>query len=209
MPSDFRIEISGAAEDLRETTSSFMLAILIAIALVYMVMASQFESLLDPFIILFTIPLALIGVAVMLFLTKTTLNMTSLIGLVVLVGIVVNNGIVLIDYINRLIREKKHHVTDAILEGSQTRLRPILMTALTTILSMIPLALELGSGAELWGPMARAIIGGLFASTFLTLYFIPIIFDAFQHRRMEKKLVESCEDVFDSADVNIETVAVK
>ena len=171
-----------------------MLAILIAIALVYMVMASQFESLLYPFIILFTIPLALIGVAIMLFLTGTTLNMTSLIGLVVLVGIVVNNGIVLIDYINRLIREKKHHVTDAILEGSQTRLRPILMTALTTILSMIPLALELGAGAELWGPMARAIIGGLLASTFLTLYFIPIIFDAFQHRRMEKKLQESCGD---------------
>ena len=203
MPSDFRIEISGAAEDLRETTSSFMLAILIAIALVYMVMASQFESLLDPFIILFTIPLALIGVAIMLFLTGTTLNMTSLIGLVVLVGIVVNNGIVLIDYINRLIREKKHHVTDAILEGSQTRLRPILMTALTTILSMIPLALELGAGAELWGPMARAIIGGLLASTFLTLYFIPIIFDAFQHRRMEKKLQESCGDGV------IETVEVK
>jgi HAE1 family hydrophobic/amphiphilic exporter-1 len=194
MPSDFRIEISGAAEDLRETTSSFLLAILVAIALVYMVMASQFESLLDPFIILFTIPLALIGVAIMLFLTGTTLNMTSLIGLVVLVGIVVNNGIVLIDYINRLVREGKLHVTEAILKGSETRLRPILMTALTTILSMIPLALELGAGSELWGPMARAIIGGLFASTFLTLYFIPIVFDAFQHRRMEKKLKESCGD---------------
>ncbi len=194
MPADFRIEISGTAEDLRETSSSFLLAILVAILLVYMVMASQFESLLDPFIILFTIPLALIGVAVMLFLTKTTLNMTSLIGLVVLVGIVVNNGIVLIDYINRLIREGKKHVTDAILEGSQTRLRPILMTALTTILSMIPLALELGSGAELWGPMARAIIGGLFASTFLTLYFIPIVFDLFQHKRMEHKFVESCSE---------------
>jgi len=107
----------------------------------------------------------------------------------------VNNGIVLIDYINRLIRHDKMHVTDAILKGSKTRLRPILMTALTTILSMIPLALELGSGAELWGPMARAIIGGLFASTFLTLYFIPIVFDAFQHRRMEKKLAASCSDL--------------
>jgi len=101
MPDDFRIDISGSAEDMQETAKSFMLAILVAILLVYMVMASQFESLLDPFIILFTIPLALIGVALALFLTNTTLNMTSLIGVVVLVGIVVNNGIVLVDYINR------------------------------------------------------------------------------------------------------------
>ena len=194
MPSDFRTQITGSAEDMQETASSFMLAILIAILLVYMVMASQFESLLDPFIILFTIPLALIGVGIMLFATGTTLNMTSMIGLVVLVGIVVNNGIVLIDYINRLIREGKHHVTDAILIGSETRLRPILMTALTTILSMIPLALELGAGAELWGPMARAIIGGLVASTFLTLYFVPILFDKFQHNRMERRLKDSCGD---------------
>jgi hydrophobic/amphiphilic exporter-1 (mainly G- bacteria), HAE1 family len=201
MPDDFRIAITGSAEDMKETATSFMLAILVAILLVYMVMASQFESLLDPFIILFTIPLALIGVAIMLFLTKTTLNMTSMIGLVVLVGIVVNNGIVLIDYINRLIREGKQHVTQAILMGSQTRLRPILMTALTTILSMIPLAMELGSGSELWGPMARAIIGGLFASTFLTLYFVPIVFDIFQHKRMEKKLDDSCADVVEEVTV--------
>ncbi len=194
MPDDFRISITGSAEDMKETATSFLFAILVAILLVYMVMASQFESLLDPFIILFTIPLALIGVAIMLFITKTTLNMTSMIGLVVLVGIVVNNGIVLIDYINRLVREGKQHVTQAILVGSQTRLRPILMTALTTILSMIPLAMELGSGSELWGPMARAIIGGLFASTFLTLYFVPIVFDIFQHKRMEKKLGDSCVD---------------
>lgn len=193
MPSDFRTQITGSAEDLQETTKNFMIALIVAILLVYMVMAAQFESLLDPFIILFTIPLALIGVALMLFLTRTTLNMTSMIGLVVLVGIVVNNGIVLIDYINQLVRQRKLDVTEAILKGSETRLRPILMTALTTILSMIPLALELGAGAELWGPMARAIIGGLLASTFLTLYFIPIIFDIFQHRRMEKKYL-SCAD---------------
>ncbi|MCD6337682.1 MAG: efflux RND transporter permease subunit, partial [Candidatus Marinimicrobia bacterium] len=199
MPEDFRIEISGSAKDMKETFRSFMLAILVAILLVYMVMASQFESLLDPFIILFTIPLALIGVALALFLTNTTLNMTSLIGVVVLIGIVVNNGIVLIDYINRLIREGKHHVRDAILTGSQTRLRPILMTALTTILSMIPLAMELGSGSELWGPMARAIIGGLFASTFLTLYFVPIVFDIFQHKRMERQLGDSYVDVVKKA----------
>ncbi|MFA6618208.1 MAG: efflux RND transporter permease subunit [Candidatus Neomarinimicrobiota bacterium] len=194
MPSDFRTQITGSAEDLQKTTKNFMIALIVAILLVYMVMAAQFESLLDPFIILFTIPLALIGVALMLFITKTTLNMTSMIGLVVLVGIVVNNGIVLIDYINRLVRERKVDVTQAILNGSETRLRPILMTALTTILSMIPLALELGAGAELWGPMARAIIGGLFASTFLTLYFIPMIFDIFQHRRMERKYLSSCAE---------------
>ena len=191
MPADFRIDITGSAEDMQETGRSFLIAIIIAILLVYMVMASQFESLLDPFIILFTIPLAMIGVAFGLYITKTTLSMTSLIGSMVLVGIVVNNGIVLIDYINRLIRKNKMHVTEAILEGCQTRLRPVLMTALTTILSMIPLALELGSGAELWGPMARTIIGGLFTSTFLTLFFVPILFDTFQHGRMEQKLSKS------------------
>lgn len=194
MPSDFRVQISGSAEDMRETTRNFLLAIIVAVLLVYMVMASQFESLLDPFIILFTIPLAMIGVAFSLFLTNTTLNMTSLIGAMVLVGIVVNNGIVLIDYINRLIREEKKHVNDAILEGAQTRLRPVLMTALTTILSMIPLAVELGAGAELWSPMARTIIGGLIASTFLTLFFVPVMFDFLQHRRMEQKLSNSCSD---------------
>jgi HAE1 family hydrophobic/amphiphilic exporter-1 len=194
MPADFRTGITGAAEDLRETVNSFFLAILIAVFLVYMVMASQFESLLDPFIIIFTIPLALIGVAFSLFITNTTLNTTSLIGSMVLVGIVVNNGIVLIDYINRLIRERKKHVTEAIIEGSGIRLRPILMTALTTILSMTPLALEFGSGAELWGPMARTIIGGLIASTFLTLFFVPILFDTLQHKRMEQKLKVSCSD---------------
>ncbi|MDZ7796806.1 MAG: efflux RND transporter permease subunit [Candidatus Marinimicrobia bacterium] len=194
MPQDFRVEITGAAEDMQETIRSFLLAIIVAVFLVYMVMASQFESLLDPFIILFTIPLAMIGVAFSLFLTNTTLNTTSLIGSMVLVGIVVNNGIVLIDYINRLIRERKRHVTEAIIKGSRIRLRPVLMTALTTILSMIPLALEFGSGAELWGPMARAIIGGLFASTFLTLFFVPVVFDTLQHKRMEQKLSESCSD---------------
>lgn len=194
LPPDFRIQITGSAEDMQQTNRSFMLAILAAVLLVYMVMASQFESLLDPFIILFTIPLALIGVAISLFITGTTLNITSLIGAMVLVGIVVNNGIVLIDYINRLIREEKQHVTESILDGAQTRLRPVLMTALTTILSMIPLALEMGSGAELWGPMARTIIGGLIASTFLTLFFVPILFDFLQHKRMEQKLRKSSSD---------------
>ena len=117
--------------------------------------------------------------------------MTSLIGCMVLVGIVVNNGIVLIDYINKLIDNKKMHVTNAIVTGAGTRLRPVLMTALTTILSMLPLAFEIGSGAELWGPMARTIIGGLIASTFLTLYFVPIMFDTFQHKRLERK-IKSC-----------------
>lgn len=192
LPADFRYNISGAAEDMQETAGSFILAILVAILLVYMVMASQFESLLDPFIILFTIPLALIGVAIALFITGTTLNMTSLIGCMVLVGIVVNNGIVLIDYINKVIESKKSSsITDAILTGAQTRLRPVLMTALTTILSMLPLAFELGSGSELWGPMARTIIGGLVASTFLTLFFVPVMFDIFQHKRMEKR-IKSC-----------------
>ncbi|MCK4447193.1 MAG: efflux RND transporter permease subunit, partial [Candidatus Marinimicrobia bacterium] len=157
-------------------------AIIVALFLVYMVMASQFESLLDPFIIIFTVPLAIMGAVWGLFLTGTTLSVTALIGFILLVGIVVNNGIVLVDYINQLREKHGHDLWVAILIGGKRRMRPILMTALTTILAMFPIALELGSGAELWVGMARAVIGGLTLATVLTLIIIPIIYLFFEQK---------------------------
>ena len=141
-----------------------------------MVMASQFESLVEPLIIIVTIPLALTGVLLMLWITSTPISVTAMVGLVLLTGIVVNNGIVMIDYIKILQARGKKRM-NAIAEGATRRLRPILMTALTTILAMVPLALQLGSGAETWSPMARTVIGGLTMSTFLMLFAVPCMYN--------------------------------
>jgi HAE1 family hydrophobic/amphiphilic exporter-1 len=151
------------------------LALFVAIFLTYMIMASQFESLFDPFIILFTIPLSFIGVALALLLTGTDLSIMALIGVVMLVGIVVNNGIILIDYINQLRAEGKE-LFEAVIEGGRVRLRPVLMTALTTILGMLPMALGLGESGESWAPLARVVMGGLTVSTALTLVVVPVIY---------------------------------
>ncbi len=187
-PPDFRWEIGGTAEDQMESFMYLGLAIIAAIFLVYMVMASQFESLLDPFIILFTVPLALIGVVWGLVITGTNLSVTALIGAVLLVGIVVNNGIVLVDYINQ---QREKHGKDlyvAVMTGGRRRMRPILMTALTTILSMLPLAIELGSGAEIWSPMARAVIGGLIVSGMLTLFLIPTVYTGMEQFLLKRAI---------------------
>jgi HAE1 family hydrophobic/amphiphilic exporter-1 len=151
------------------------MAMLVAIILTYMVMASQFESLVDPFVIIFTIPLSFIGVALGLLVTGTSLSVMALVGMVMLVGIVVNNGIVLVDYINQL-RERGKDMIDAILEGGRIRMRPVLMTALTTILAMLPLALGLGESGENWAPMARSVMGGMTVGTILTLLVVPVIY---------------------------------
>jgi HAE1 family hydrophobic/amphiphilic exporter-1 len=170
------------------------IAFVVAMLLTDMVMASQFESFIDPFIILFTIPLSLIGVAWGLFLTGTTLSVMSLIGIIMLVGIIVNNGIVLVDYINQL-RERGHDMYEAIHLGGEARMRPVIMTALTTILAMTPLALGLGESGENWAPMARSVIGGLTAGTVLTLVVVPVIYATLEvfsgkikQRRQAKKL---------------------
>lgn len=175
IPSDFQVVIGGTAEDQQESFLYLSIAFFAAIVLVYMIMASQFESLLDPFIIMFTVPLSTIGVFITLFLTGTTLSVMALVGLVMLTGIVVNNGIVLVDYINQQYRTGKD-LYEAVEEGGRVRLRPVLMTALTTILGMLPLAFELASGSESWAPLARAVIGGLTTSTLLTLIVVPIIY---------------------------------
>lgn len=186
IPADYRFEISGTAEDMQESFMYLGLAFLVAILLVYMVMASQFESLVDPFIILFTIPLALIGVVLGLFVTGTTLSVMALVGIVMLVGIVVNNGIVLVDYINQL-RDRGYGLFDAIIEAGRVRMRPVLMTASTTILAMLPLALGLGESGESWAPMARSVMGGLTVATLLTLIIVPVIYASLELSAEKRK----------------------
>ena len=171
-PAGLSLSVAGAAEDLKESFQSLALAILVAFLLVYMVMASQFESLLEPFVILGAIPFALSGVILGLLVTGTTLQVTALIGMILLTGIVVNNGIVLIDVLKTRRYEGEELISAAVHAG-RLRLRPILMTTLTTILGMLPLAMGIGEGAETWAPMARAVIGGLTVSTLLTLVVVP------------------------------------
>ncbi|MEX1063480.1 MAG: efflux RND transporter permease subunit [Balneolaceae bacterium] len=174
-PEGYRYEVGGAAEDQRTSFYYLMIAFLIAGLLTYMVMASQFESLVEPFIIIVTIPLALTGVLLMLWLTQTPVSVTAMVGLVLLTGIVVNNGIVMIDYI-KILQARGQERHEAVVNGATRRLRPILMTAFTTILAMVPLALQLGAGAETWSPMARTVIGGLAMSTLLMLFAVPCMY---------------------------------
>jgi HAE1 family hydrophobic/amphiphilic exporter-1 len=169
------VQVAGTAEDLKESFMALGIAFLVAVLLVYMVMASQFESLLEPFVILFAIPMSLCGVVLGLLATGTTLQVTAMIGIILLAGVVVNNGIVLIDVLKQRRLEGKDLV-EAAVEAGSSRLRPILMTTLTTVLGMVPLALEIGDGAELWAPMARAVIGGMTVSTVLTLVLVPAMY---------------------------------
>lgn len=185
IPSEFQVIIGGTAEDQQEAFFYLSLAFIAAILLVYMIMAAQFESLLDPLIIMFTVPLSVIGVFFFLFITGTTISVMALVGLVMLVGIAVNNGIVLVDYTNQL-RRSGTELYESVRQAAAARMRPVLMTALTTILGMVPLAMELGSGSETWTPLARAVIGGLTTTTLLTLVVIPILYILFE--RLEERI---------------------
>ena len=151
-----------------------LLAVLIVL-LVYIVMASQFESLRMPAIIMFSVPFALSGVVIALWIAGRSLDMVGALGVVLLIGIVVKNGIVLVDYIN-LMRERGYALNDAIQMSGRSRLRPVLMTAFTTILGMIPMAVSSGEGAEMWQPLGIVVIGGLTISTFLTLFIVPVLY---------------------------------
>ncbi len=181
IPSEYQVILGGTAEDQQEAFFYLSLAFIAAIILVYMVMASQFESLIDPFIIMFTVPLSIIGVMIFLAITGTTFNVMALVGIVMLVGIAVKNGIVMVDFINQQRHIHGKELYEAVEFGSKARLRPVLMTSATTILGMIPLAIELGSGSEMWSPLARAIIGGLTGTTILTLIVIPVLYIVFEH----------------------------
>ena len=176
IPTGVQLEFGGENKEMIEAFKDLSLALILAIILVYMVLASQFEGLLYPFIIMFSIPPTLIGVVFSLLFTGRTLNITSFIGIIMLAGIVVNNAIVLVDYINTLRRRDGLSREEAILKAGPTRLRPILMTSLTTILALIPLCLGIGEGSELSAPMATVVAGGLAFSTLITLVLIPCLY---------------------------------
>ena len=182
----YTVTFQGESEDILQAVSELSLAALVAILLVYMVMAIQFQSLVYPLIILGTIPLAFTGGMFALLITDSYLSLVSIMGFIILIGVVVNNGIVLIDYINKL-RDQGQGVIDAILLAGQTRIRPILMTALTTILALLTLALGFGEGAELLQPMAITAIGGLIYATLLTLVIIPTIYAAINYKTIRKE----------------------
>lgn len=186
VPDDFSVRLIGEQEEQSKSYRSLVFTLILAIALVYMVMAAQFESLLHPFIIMFSIPFATIGVVLILFLTGTNFSITVFIGVIMLAGIVVNNAIVLVDYIN-LMRSQGNDLREAILESGRRRLRPILMTTLTTAFALIPMSLGIGEGAEMQAPMARTVLGGLIVATTFTLFFIPTLYDLFEVAREKRR----------------------
>ena len=181
LPPGFTFQLAGQIQQQREAFGSLKFTSLLAIILVYMVMASQFRSLLDPFIIMFSVPLGMIGVIWALFLTRTTLNVTSFMGIIMMVGIVVSNGVLLVEYMNEL-RRHGLGLREAVITGGRTRLRPILMTSLTTLVGLLPMALGIGTGSEANAPLARAVIGGLAVSTALTLLLIPTLYVMLEER---------------------------
>jgi HAE1 family hydrophobic/amphiphilic exporter-1 len=176
LPQGYRVVFSGEQEEMTKSFQSLVFAFTLAVLLVYMIMAAQFESLKHPFLILFTLPMGLTGAVWALVITGQSLNVISIIGMVVLAGIVVNDAIVKIDYTNQ-IRRRGLSVREAIMEASRVRLRPILMTTVTTTLGLFPMSLGIGRGAELQQPMAIAVIGGLLLATFLTLILIPLAYE--------------------------------
>ena len=180
LPRGYSIRFGGEEERRKESFGRLQFALILALVLVYMVMASLFESLMHPFVIMFSLPLAVVGVIWAFVLSGQTLNLMGYIGIIMLAGIVVNNAIVLIDYINYLRREENLPMIEAIVQAGARRLRPILMTTATTVLALLPLALGFGEGAEIRAPMAVAVIGGLLSSTILTLLVIPTIYSLFE-----------------------------
>lgn len=184
-PEGCSIEFAGSNKATMDAMSQLVLMLLLGVVLIYLIMVAQFQSLKSPFIIMFTIPLAFTGGFLGLLITGFDVSVVSLIGFIMLCGIIVNNGIVLVDYINRLRRDGKERV-EAIVEAGKTRMRPILITALTTILGLSVMALGIGTGAEMMQPLAIVCIGGLIYATFMTLYIIPVIYDAFNKKELRK-----------------------
>jgi HAE1 family hydrophobic/amphiphilic exporter-1 len=186
VPSNFIVTLTGSYQDQQESFISLFLALLLAVALVYIVLAAQFESLLEPFIIMFSVPLGILGVIWGLFLTGFSVNVLSLIGLIMMAGIVVSNAILLVDYSNVLLR-RGLSLYEAVVTAGRTRLRPVLMTTLTTIFALLPMAIGIGEGSEIQSPMAVAVISGLLVSTLLTLVFIPTLYIIVQERIRKRK----------------------
>ena len=185
-PDGVDLEVGGTVEDQGDAFSDLLTLFVLIVILVYIVMATQFESLKFPFIIMFTIPFAFTGVFLALWLTSTPLSLIALIGAIMLVGIVTKNGIVMVDYMNLLI-ERGSGVFEAVIAGGKSRLRPVLMTSFTTVLGMLPLAIGTGAGSETWQPMGIAVIGGLTFSTILTLFIVPVLYSILVHRSQRRE----------------------
>ncbi len=175
-PVGYEIAVAGSYEEQQEAFRELLLTLLLALVLVYMVLACQYESFGDPLVVMLSVPTAVIGVTAVLVLTDTTLNIQSYIGCIMLGGIVVNNAILLVDQAGRLRRERGLPAREAVTEAGRRRLRPILVTSLTTILGLLPLALGMGEGAEAQAPLARVVVGGLLCSTLVTLLLVPAVY---------------------------------
>jgi HAE1 family hydrophobic/amphiphilic exporter-1 len=188
-PRGYEIMLAGDVEEQAKSFREMLIGIILATLLVYMVLASLYESLLSPVIVMLTVPLPLIGVVLTLLLTGTTFNIQSFIGCIMLVGIVVNNAILIVDRANVLFYEKKRALLDAVQTAGKDRLRPVLMTSLTTILSLLPLAIGIGEGSEAQAPLARAVLGGLLSATLITLVYIPVMYLLFNRRAERKRLI--------------------
>ena len=198
LPAEVTIQLGGQNEELNTSYNSLAFALALAVFLVYLVMASEFESFMHPLIILFSVPFGLVGVVFSLLLTNTTVSVMVLLGVIILIGIVVNNAIVLIDYTNQL-REEGYSKREALKLAGEVRMRPILMTMLSSVLGLVPMALGWGEGAEIRAPMAIAVIGGMAFSTMLTLIFIPVMYELLDRKRYPgdvKARVESPETAY-------------
>ena len=179
--------MSGQDEVKKKAFKDLFLLLLLGICLVYMVMAAQFESLYDPFIVMFSVPFTFTGVIWAFLITNTTLSVITYLGVIMLMGIVVDNAIVLISYII-LLRQRGSPLIEAITTGGKERLRPVLMTTITTLAGLIPLALSRGEGSEVWQPLGITMVGGLLVSTFITMFFVPTLYAIFETRLKRKKV---------------------
>lgn len=185
IPEGVDVELAGQVSEQEESFGSLYLVFVVGLILVYMVMASQFESFKDPFVIIFAIPFSIIGIIAAFVITGLTLSVVTFIGAIMLLGIVVNNGIVLVDYIN-LLRKRGNNLREAVLGSGRSRLRPVLMTTFTTVLGMLPMALSTGMGSEMWRPLGITIIGGLLVSALITLILIPVIYTTIHYKSLNK-----------------------
>ena len=189
MPSDVMVNFGGEAEEQQKAFKDLTLLLLLGIILVYMVMAAQFESLVDPFIVMFAVPFTFTGVFIGFLLTGTTLSIITFLGIIMLMGIVVNNAIVLISYIN-ILRARGYSMLEAVTQGGKDRLRPVLMTTITTLAGLLPMALSRGEGSETWQPLGITMLSGLALSTLVTMLFVPTLY-AVVEARIKKSVVNS------------------
>ena len=190
-PANVRINLRGMVQGMRASFQSFAIGLSLSVVLLYLILVAQFRSFKDPFLIMLAIPMGFIGVLIALPLTHTTLNVMSLMGVLMLVGIAASNSILIVEFAHRL-EEQGKSVEDAVITSCRVRLRPILMTSLATIIGMVPMALKLGTGSEQYAPLARAIIGGLTASVILTVFIVPAAYLLVYRNRQTARVAMTC-----------------